>query len=89
MVWPRACGQRVFWGLFDVYRLLSMTGFGGQPSKWTSSCIPRWKRIFEHTLPGDHFIMSKHANLSGAKDNCTPWHARCLPQAAVGTVAFV
>lgn len=84
---PRACSQRVFFGLFGVYRLLDLESFAGQPCKWSYAGVPRWRRKLEDHLVGEHFIASKHRNNSAEKVSKTRWPDRCLPEPSFSTVA--
>lgn len=87
MAMPRACGQRVFFGLFGLYRLLALETFSGQPSKWTHAGVASWCKQLAPQLPGDHVVYSKHWNLGKDKLESIPWFGRCLPQTSCSSVA--
>ena len=88
MMFPRACNQRVFWGLFDLYGVLSLTTFGGVRCKWTHAGMPKWARALQTHLPGSHFVFSSHRNAGDDKKEL-PWSDRCLPQPSASTLALL
>lgn len=85
---PRDCGMRVYWGLFQLYKLLGMTGFSKQASKWVWDCMPRWRKHIGAMINGDHFILSKHALHKDEKQDACPFSKRMLEEPAISTMGF-
>lgn len=63
----RSCCNVVYWPFFDLFKTLRLTCFQGMPSKWFHSGIARWRQMIGRLLPGEHIILSKHANVLNRK----------------------
>jgi hypothetical protein len=87
---PRSSGMRVQWGLFSMYKLLRLTQFRGQASKWTYECMPQWVKHLAPHFSGRHFISSK--SNSGIQTDIRHaqhfWH-RMLPETTCDAVALL
>ena len=71
---PRSGGCRLFWGLFDIYKTMSLTTYTKMPSRWVNAQLGRWCRHSSTHFEGAFFfIHSKHANIGelscGASSN--------------------
>ena len=86
---PRACAQTVFWGLFDIHKLLATKGFSGQASKWAWDSMPAWRRPTIDHLGGNHIILSKHAGTADQKKQSVPFCDRMLSQPSVTSALLV
>jgi hypothetical protein len=87
---PRCSGMRVYWGLFSIYKLLRLTQFRGQASKWTYAGMLPWNKHMALHFPGKHFIVSK--NNSGMQTDLRhlqPFWDRMLPETTCDTVALL
>jgi hypothetical protein len=87
--WARACGQRVHWGLKHFYEALGMKSYDGEYSKWVWSSLKPWRKVLERHLPGNHFILSNHANAGCKKQEDLPYSDRMLDQPAISSVALL
>lgn len=86
MAQARSANMRVWWGLFDIYRLLNLNTFAGQPCKWVNAGLCKWRNWLLPHIGGSHTILSKHWNLSPQTVQELPWYDRCLPQTSISTI---
>jgi hypothetical protein len=89
---PRTGNQRLFFSLFDIYKILGLTTFSGQPSKWVHQSKKPWMKFFASLGMGALLIQSSHSNISDTARVALPWHERCLPSPAcssMGTLALL
>lgn len=85
---PRPGGMSIFWDAHRLYRLLGLSSYAGQPSKWAFHSLASWNKALT-LFAGDHILMSKHANTSDSTLHKVPFHNRCLPTMAMSSLALL
>ena len=80
MTTPRGGAQRVFWNMTELYDLLQLKSYKGQPSKWIGRTLERWQVSLEGQFGGIHmFIRAKHAGV-GERVAQLPFFVPSIPR---------
>lgn len=89
MTLPRAGSMNMFWDTFRLYALMKLSCYAKQPSKWVFTCVSSWEKCLGARFEGNHFIHSKHANISESSLERLAWPDRCLPAFSMSTLALM
>ena len=85
----RASLQRCFWDLFKLYKMLKMTQYRGQASKWVWNLREKWATLLSDSFGRGQIIMSCHGNQSNKVIKELEPAYRCLPNPAISTVGLL
>ncbi len=85
LAWPRG-SFHVCWEMQPLYRLLGLTTYKKEPSKWVYTMMPQWEqRLKELGLEG-HFL---HSNSGLSREQAAVDANKFLPGSSATTLAFV
>lgn len=85
----RHVGQQVFWDLSNFYRMLGMSGYAAQPSKWVFARSSAWVRRFESNFGQSQLIYSMHYHEKMDRKMMLDFSRRCLPFTGSSTLGVL
>jgi hypothetical protein len=85
----RCCNNSMFWALTDLYTVLSLSCYKGQPSKWMYESYPRWQHYLDDCNLTNTVVFSKHCSLGDERKANLPFSDRCLHHTSISTLGLL
>lgn len=85
----RAANQKVFWSSNDLFQILKIVAYDGQPSKWFGICYKTWEKTFLAVFGCSQLAFSTFCSGRCTTKSATPFWQRCLPEPCFSTCGLL
>ena len=85
----RSACQRLFWSMKDVFGLLEISAYEGQPSKWVGMLHETWDKRFCEWFGESQLVFSTWSSDRSSKKVALPFWRRCLVEPSISTCGFM